>query len=270
MAQEVAEAQGEGRAVHVIHLGDVYYSGDPGEYARRVLAEGLWPVSAEQAEAGVTSWSLNGNHDMYFGGWGYFDTLLAEPRFANQRSPDGAPTSFFRIRTPSWDLVGLDTAWDTDVLSKGAKGVLADPQADVLRGWAAESDRRLMLLSHHQLVSAYDLDDLGSVLPAKLDPLLSSRRISAWLWGHEHRCMGFAESHGIPYVRCIGHGGIPVPAADPARPIPPPGTWLETGSFEENDSRWNNFGFAVLDFDGPRVSVRYRDDEGTQTRLEQI
>lgn len=78
----------------------------------------------------------------------------------------------------------------SEVLSLGQKGVLAEPQATVLGGWAADSDRKLMLLSHHQLVSSYDLGDLGTVLPHKLAPLLDSKRITAWLWGHEHRRMG--------------------------------------------------------------------------------
>lgn len=270
MAQEVADAIDHGRAVHVVHLGDVYYSGDKVEYKRRVLAEGMWPVTVQQARAGVTSWSLNGNHDMYGGGWGYFDTLLKEERFRNQSSPDGHPTSFFRIRTPSWDLAGLDTSWDPEVLSLGQKGVLADPQAELLAGWAAQSDRKLMLLSHHQLVSSYDLADLGTVLPNKLKALIDGDRISAWLWGHEHRCMGFKDVPGVPYARCIGHGGIPVPAPDPSKPLAAPGLWQEQGSFEQNDTRWSTFGFAVLDFDGPRATVRYRDDRGVQTRVEQI
>jgi hypothetical protein len=270
MAEEIAEGLSQNRPVHVIHLGDVYYSGDAVEIERRVLAEGMWPVTAEQARGGVTSWSLNGNHDMYCGGWGYFDTLLREERFANQQSPDGEPTSFFRIKTPSWDLVGLDTSWDPEVLSLGQRGVLADPQATVVGGWASESDRKLMLLSHHQLVSAYDLKDLGTALPTKLAPVLDDGRVSAWLWGHEHRCMGFEAAHGIPFLRCIGHGGIPVPARDPAAALPAPGVWQEGGSFEENGAAWSSFGFAVLDFDGPRVVIRYRDDQGTQTRSEQI
>jgi hypothetical protein len=270
MGQEVQEAIAAGQAVHVVHLGDVYYSGDPVEYKRRVLADGMWPVTAEMARGGVTSWSLNGNHDMYSGGWGFFDTLLAEERFAKQRSPDGKPTSWFRIKTPSWDLAGLDTSWDPEVLSLGQKGVLADPQAEVLQRWAGESDRRLMLLSHHQLVSSYDLGDLGSVLPHKLEPLFTSKRIAAWLWGHEHRCMAFSASHGVPFQRCIGHGGIPVPARDENTPIPAPGVWQDSGSFEENDARWNTFGFAVLDFDGPRVQIRYLDDAGKLKRTESI
>jgi hypothetical protein len=273
MAEEIVDAIAHERPVHVIHLGDVYYSGDPVEVERRVLAEGMWPVTLDQARAGVASWALNGNHDMYGGGWGYFDTLLRDERFANQRAPNGEPTSFFRIKTPSWDLVGLDTSWDPEVLSAGKAGVLADPQAAVLSGWAAESERKLMLLSHHQFVSSYDLGDIGTVLPHKLGPLLEQNRIAAWLWGHEHRCMGFKQARGIdgvPFMRCIGHGGIPIPASDAGVAIPEPGLWKEYGSFEENDANWNRFGFAVLDFDGPRVQVRYRDDEGAQTREEAI
>jgi hypothetical protein len=273
MTAEIADAQKQGVPVHVIHLGDVYYSGDPVEVQRRVLAEGMWPVSAAQAAQGVTSWSLNGNHDMYCGGWGYYDSLLADERFAAQHSPDGKPTSFFRIKTPAWDLVGLDTSWDTDLLTEGQSGVLADPQATVVEGWAAEAERegrKLMLLSHHQLVSAFDTDDIGTVLPAKLAPLLEGGQIAAWLWGHEHRCMGFEPVHGIPFVRCIGHGGIPVMVGDATAPIPSPGLWQETGSFEENGSSWHKFGFAVLEFDGADVQITYHDDDGSEPRTEPI
>jgi hypothetical protein len=269
MGEEVADALAHGREAHVVHLGDVYYSGDPVEYERRVLAPGCWPVTPEQARAGVTSWALNGNHDMYSGGFGFFGTMLRDDeRFARQRSPDGKGTSFFRLKTNHWDIAGLDTSWDPDVLSLGQKGVLQDPQASILQRWAAESDRRLMLLTHHQLVSAYDAGDLGAVLPAKLAPLLQARRIGAWLWGHEHRCMGFADTHGVPLMRCIGHGGVPIPASDRTRSLPAPGIWEETGTFDEHDGSWHRFGFAVLDFAGARVDVRYRDDGGTQTRAE--
>jgi len=272
MAEEVADALSNGREAHVIHLGDVYYSGDPVEYRHRVLAPGCWPVTAEQAAAGVTSWALNGNHDMYSGGYGFFDTQLRDDeRFRAQRSPDGQGTSFFRLKNNHWDIAGLDTSWNKDVLSLGQTGVLEDPQAEWVKRWAGESDRRFMLMSHHQLISAYDKGDLGAVLRSKLGPLLQSGRIDAWLWGHEHRCMAFEAAAAQPRImRCIGHGGVPIPASAKAENPPPPGQWEEGGTFDEHDGVWHRFGFAVLDFVGPVIDIRYRDDSGTQTRIERI
>jgi Calcineurin-like phosphoesterase len=271
MADEVAEAIAAGREAHVIHLGDVYYSGMPGEVRRNVLAEGLWPVSAEQAAGGVTSWSLNGNHDMYGGGFGYFDVLLADRRFACQRSADGQATSFFRIIAPSWDIVALDTSWDPDPMSQGHIGMLEDPQAQFVARVAGESDRKLMLMSHHQLISVYDPEDLGPTLAQKLDPVLNTGRVTAWIWGHEHRCMGFAADHQIEFPRCIGNGGVPVLMEHgPDDSIPAPGLWEERGYLEDRGDHWARFGFAIFDFDGARIEVRYRDDQGTETRREEI
>jgi hypothetical protein len=209
MAEEVADALAHGREAHVIHLGDVSYSGLPSEIRQHVLA--CWPVTPEQARAGVTSWSLNGNHDMYSGGFGYFETLLGDPRFAYQHFRPTARRPALPARRAIVDFVGLDTSWDTDVMSKGASGVLEDPQAGFVAEIARETPgRKLVLLSHHQLMSAYERDDLGPVLPAKLGPVLDSGRVAAWWWGHEHRCMGFEAAHGVRFPRCPGHGGVPV------------------------------------------------------------
>jgi 3',5'-cyclic AMP phosphodiesterase CpdA len=261
MAEEVADALAAGRTAHVIHLGDVYYSGDPGEYDSRFLADGLWPVTAEQAEAGVTSWSLNGNHDMYSGGWGYFDHLLAEPRFQAQRSPDGRGTSYFRISSPTWDFVGLDTAWDPDPLAMGHVGVLEDPQAAFVAEVAAEG-RGLVLLSHHQLASVFDPHDLGKVIPGKLSSVLNRDRVAAWFWGHEHRLMGFDPVAGVKLPRCAGHGGVPVLAHAKDAPIPPPGSWEARDVLEDKGRRWARFGFVVLDLQGDQIEVRYRNELG--------
>jgi Calcineurin-like phosphoesterase len=278
MAEEVADARAHGREVHVIHLGDVYYSGTDEEYKRNVLAAGLWPVSVEQAREGVTSWALNGNHDMYGGGFGYFDTMLADERFAGQHSPDGKPTSFFRLVSPSWDLLALDTSWDPDVLALGAVGVLEDPQASFVASVAHESERKLMLLSHHQLLSAYDTEceHVGKTLAAKLASTLDSGRVTAWLWGHEHRCMGFHAAGVDPagtvkFPRCIGHGGVPVLMDHtPDQPIPAPGEWEERAFLQSRGEHWARFGFAVLDFAADRIEVRYRNELGTTTRTEQF
>ena len=268
MAEEVSGALAEGREAHVIHLGDVYYSGLEREVNHHVLAPGMWPVTSAQTGEGVTSWSLNGNHDMYGGGYGYFKTLLGDERFAKQTA-DGKPTSYFRLRSPSWDIVGLDTAWDPDVLSLGMVGVLEDPQAAYVERVAGESERKLMLLSHHQLVSVYDTEDLGPTLPAKLAPVLKDGRVSAWLWGHEHRLMGFQAAGGVKTPRCIGHGGVPVLMTHtPEESIPTPGLWQETAFSKYHGDHWGRMGFAVLDFAGPQIEVRYRDEQGTTSRTE--
>jgi hypothetical protein len=264
MAQEVADALANGREAHVVHLGDIYYSGLPSEIERRVLP--YWPVTAEQGQGGVTSWSLNGNHDMYSGGYGYFETLLADPRFSAQHSADGKPTSFFGLTAPSWELVGLDTSWSSAVLTEGAVAVLEQPQAQFVASVAQESDRKLVLLSHHQLVSTYDPEDIGPALGADLAPVLGDGRVTAWFWGHEHRCMGFEATGGVKFPRCIGHGGVPVlqnyTAGDPVKA---PGKWVAPGYTESGGDRWARFGFAVLDLGPDQINVRYRNDDGTET-----
>ena len=261
MRGKIDEAKQEGREVHVIHLGDVYYSGDPVEYQRHVLAPDRWPVLP--GEQGVHSWALMGNHDMYSGGYGFYDTLLADPRFKPQ-SGNGSGTSFFRLSSQAWDVAGLDTSWDPNVLSLGQRGVLEDPQADVLDGWANDG-RKLLVLTHHQLVSAYDLGDLGTVLPYKLQSLLKAGRIDAWIWGHEHRNMGFgAVPDAPPVITCLGNGGVPMPESHMKDPPPPPGTWQSKETFTDDDGTWIRFGYAVLDFDGATVSASYYDDTDPQ------
>ena len=261
MQERVREAVAGGRQVHVVHLGDVYYSGLETEDQRRFLD--LWPVTQAQAEAGVTSWSLNGNHDMYSGGFGYFGTLLGDPRFSRQRSSDGKPTSFFRLRSPSWDFVGIDTSWDTDVTSAGQVGVLQDPQGRYVADVAAQSSRKLVLFSHHQLVSVYDRADVGSTLPAKLAPVLTGNRVTAWWWGHEHRAITYEAAAGVRYPRCLGNGGVPV-LPDPAPPAgsKPAITWHSTRSVREDGQDRTRFGFAVLDLHPDRIEVAYVDDDG--------
>ena len=217
------------------------------------------------------SWSLNGNHDMYSGGWAYFDHLLAEPRFSTQRSPDGKGDELL----PAVDTVVGDRRPRHGVGSgpagHGPPGRARGPAGAtyVTQVAAGLGAKKLLLLSHHQLVSVYSPGDLGKVLPRKLATVLADEQVTAWYWGHEHRCMAFEAAGGVRYPRCLGHGGVPVLAHRRTRRSRRPACGRSVPT-SPGAKHWARFGFAVLDFDGPQISVRYRNELGVDTHPETI
>ncbi len=173
----------------VIHLGDVYYAGTPREVTERFL--NLWP-----SIPGASSWALNSNHEMFSGGAGYFDTTLRDPRFALQRG-----SSCFAWENDHFVFLGLDTGYHDHDLGPEQGGWIR-------RCAAAAHDRKLVLFSHHQPFSAFDRQ--GTKLVEALRDLLEERRVVAWYWGHEHRCVFFGKhARWSTWGRCVGHGGYP-------------------------------------------------------------
>jgi hypothetical protein len=256
MREHISGAIDQGLQCHVIHLGDVYYSGFDYEYRERFLP--YWPVR-ETESSRVGSWCLNGNHDMYSGGYGYFDYLLADPRFARQNR-----SSFFRLANSHWQFLGLDTAWDENGLK--------DPQASWIREQVASSQWKTVIMTHHQLFSVReDGPDIGKVLRHKLGDVLSEGKIDVALWGHEHRFMTYEPYMGVKFPRLIGHGGVPAWADKAKSPLPFPGQFQSIksqggGLFE----RFANMGFAVLDFDGPTSDVSYYSEDGSLDYSERL
>lgn len=255
MRRAIESAREDGVEPYVIHLGDVYYSGWKREYKKRFLA--YWPVELAEAEE-IPSWSTNANHDMYSGGHAYFGTLLADPRFAQHHG-----SSCFALGNRHWQLLGIDTGWqDAD---------LADPQPQWVEeraAKAAEAGTRIMLLSHHQPWSVEEKEN-GEETDKTLDVArriavpLEKGQIDAWFWGHEHRCQVFSERDGVRWGRLLGHGGVPVwqwrSADDPLRPTV---VYEHRARFRSGIEWWARFGFAILDFDGPRIDVQYVDELG--------
>jgi Calcineurin-like phosphoesterase len=116
---------------YVIHLGDVYYTGFEDEIERNLVAD--WP----SPEGGAVNRALNGNHEMYSGGSGYFRKAL--PWL-------GQSSSVFALANENWLVVGLDSAY--------VEWTLADGQAEWLFGLLANAgSRRLVVMTHHQLFS---------------------------------------------------------------------------------------------------------------------
>ncbi len=195
---------------HVIHLGDVYYCGEPDEYKRRFLP--YWPASKTP---NTRSWNLNGNHDMYSGGHGYFGLISGNDdsgdpaaAFAHQNG-----TSFFRIFNDHWQIIGLDSAYEDNDLY--------DRQLQKLNEWlglvpgdrhavpAGSAPRKTILLTHHQLGSARAQGDVSEGIRQKTAAAREAGLVHAWFWGHEHRAFVYEPYLGVKCPVCIGNGGVP-------------------------------------------------------------
>jgi hypothetical protein len=125
-------------------------------------------------------------------------------------------------------------------------------------------DRSTILLSHHQLFSAYDQigivrrgESLNDELWMTFRKYMSGRhgsssRVRAWFWGHEHDYMTFDRDYKeLNLGVCIGHGGIPVRVADHPKPLPAPYGGLSQLSQHElgADETHYRHGFSLLDLD---------------------
>jgi hypothetical protein len=238
---------------HVIHLGDVYYSGWEFEYRKRFLD--YWPVDLAEAKT-IGSFNLNGNHDMFSGGHAYYEFCLKDPRFQEWQGT----SSLFHLANERWQIFGLDTSWEDAALK-------ADQVKWVLG--AAAKGKKTILLSHHQYVSAYE--KASAKVVKRSGDLLKTLDVAAWLWGHEHRLMAYKGVPGVRFPRCIGHSGVPVyQGHGVGDPVPVPGTWEYRDAIGLGLEYWAKFGFATLDFDGDAIGVRYLDEDGKVVRTETI
>jgi hypothetical protein len=254
MAARLSDPESQGRELHVIHLGDTYYAGRSFEYRDRLIP--YWPVDYSQASE-IGSWCLNANHDMFTGGRGYFEFLDQDKRFSRQKG-----CSYFALENEHWLIAGLDTAWESEGM-RGDTGGLQAPQFDwLLELLASRRKKRLMLLSHHQLFSHYELD--SPLLMQRLEPILNARPpIDAWFWGHEHRCAVYKPTPSIDYPSLIGHGGVPVFADSMSKPDE---VWYEYKAKRPGGivKKHTMMGFAVVDLDDDRAVVHYVNEEGIE------
>jgi hypothetical protein len=255
MRSSLEQALGEGRRCHVIHLGDVYYTGQPDEYKKRFLDP--WPVRSHDSAEKTSSWCLNGNHDMYSGGYGYFDTVLGDSRFARQ-----SDSSFFCLENSNWQILGLDSAYDD--------GDLHGSQAAwVQQMRSAQPNKAGILLTHHQPFSSFESP--YEKLVDRLRPTLSGGLIRAWFWGHEHRCAAYDPHPPVAYPRLVGHGGVPVWA--PKSPKPAGVSYLY-GTAEDDylyrfgGEKFLRLGFVELTFEMKSIAVRYVNELGMEANKE--
>jgi Calcineurin-like phosphoesterase len=237
-AQSVAKQMAKLSPNHVIHLGDVYYSGTPKEVQERFLK--YWPKPKDPG----TSFALNSNHEMYSGGYGYFDYTLKQFK---------QPASYFSLANDNWRFIGLDTGYDDHDLH--------DPQTDWLRGQFAGNGPKTIFMSHHQLFSAYEKSDT-SKLSAKVQPFLS--KVYGWIWGHEHLAVIYEKYQGIKAI-CLGNGCFPynLPKGKPSIPV----KWMDDHPSTDKDYSGGHT-FALLKIKGPRIDLDFIDENGETRHTE--
>ena len=249
-----------------MHLGDIYYSGTEQEVDERFLK--VWPD-----DAATMNRALNGNHEMYSGGFGYFKQVL--PKF-------GQDGSYFAVQNDDWLLVGLDTAYVDHDMDNAQVGwlTLLVKQAQA---------RKVVLFSHQQPFSR--LGSQGPKLQQALNHLLTAGRIRAWYWGHEHDCIVYDEHPDWSLLgRCLGNGGIPQAPKDEVRNAPadaghPAAAGTSWRRLEKKDNvpgcivldgpnaamkkdsdrkRFVPHGFMTLELNGPSLTERVFLSDGTE------
>jgi hypothetical protein len=221
VAQQVADSMVRNNPELTIHLGDIYYVGTAPEVEQNCLGTDtpnyqgvLWRKGSKG------SFALNGNHEMYSGGNGYFDNFIPHlgiPTSRDQRQLQ----SYFCLETARWRILAIDTGYNADTLSGDChlEQILLNWLKDVID--PVHNRKPTVVLSHHQWFSGFGNGDYPE--PAtQIAPFFQNQEI-VWLWGHEHRLAIYykykdPQSHLAAYGRCIGHGGMPIEMPDAKYP----------------------------------------------------
>jgi predicted phosphodiesterase len=256
----------------LLHLGDIYYSGTPNECAANFT--GL--VRDVFAKSRIPVFTLAGNHDMYSGGIGYYDLV-------GKLNPGGQAqnASFFCLRTAdnAWQILAMDTGLhDYSPLSvTDALTYVEDEEQDWLEQRIREFGGRTILVSHHQMFSAFSqigkpAEDGASLaynpnLLGLFRKLQAAGDIAAWFWGHEHNLCIYQPFLGLDRGRCIGHGAIPIfeeeKPYDVLKTLSKAPKLVDSTELEILDGAYEH-GFAIVTLgrDGSKTKTEYFADRG--------
>jgi Calcineurin-like phosphoesterase len=259
-AKSIAKVQFE----ILLHLGDVYYAGMAAEEKSRFLK--YWPTMNA-----ARSYALNSNHEMYTGGHGYMEVLLGDDRFKKWQT-----SNYFALQNDNFLLVGLDTAYE--------EHSLIAPEVTWLNHLIQNAGgKKVVLFSHHQPFSIFDSDNAaGEGLLSLVASLLAQKKLFAWYWGHEHRCIIYDKHPNFAlYGRCLGHGGFPqFRSQNPgiSDPCPAKSTLIKlTGHggpdalfldgpnsyIKGQETDYTPNGYLTLSFAGAKIHERVCDPDGT-------
>ena len=233
-AETVAKNMKTSSPHYTLHLGDVYYMGEADEVEENCLGKprqnytGVdWPTGS------LGSFALMGNHEMYSGGQGYFQTFLTMLGLLspNKSVKDPQSASFFCLDTGHWLVLGLDTGYHSGGMPAltAVPGLNAIPFLNVnarfdekMMTWLHKTmgavqtnptKKPVLILTHHQPMSSFEHAFSKPAKQLAQSGLFRGQEL-VWLYGHEHRLTIYARQVVgdtlTAYPRCIGHGGMPV------------------------------------------------------------
>lgn len=212
-----------------IHLGDVYYVGSPDHINANCL--GIPPAGVQKGvkwpHGKLGSWSVQGNHEAYDRGFGFFDvwapTLgIRDPVSGNLT---GQNTDYLSLENKYWRVIHLDTGYNTysfipppfsgDNRNNTQPAPVIEWLKNVVNISNPNDNRGIIILSHHQTQSAFE--EAYAATPDQLADLLPKNKSVVWLFGHEHRVSWYdPQPHVAPsgnsfthFSRCIGNSGYP-------------------------------------------------------------
>ena len=108
------------------------------------------------------SFALNGNHEMYARGVGYFTEILPAMGPMFDGKAQGQPASFFCLKNDDWCVLGLDTGYNSVGLPLleyvwHPDAALPDAIVQWLQAIASQIvTQAVIILTHHQVLSVYD------------------------------------------------------------------------------------------------------------------
>lgn len=192
---------------YIIHLGDTYYSGtgpnrSPEDEETDNLVDML-KFYPELAKSG-NCFTLNSNHEMYGGAYGYYQSALSDSLFSGQNG-----CSYFALEFGDWIIAGIDSAYfDPSVLyMQGGLGTKSEnPQYQFLEEIKA-AGKKVIVMSHHTGIST-DGKNASKYLWKDVASVISP---DYWYWGHIHLGAFYSANaySGDMKTRCIGHSSMP-------------------------------------------------------------
>ena len=270
---------------YTIHLGDIYYVGASDYIAENCCderqANGYDPVYWPHGS--IRTFAMNGNHEAYARNSDFFNWLQSDLQ---------QPATCFFLYNANWCILGLDTGYNSEGipflgwLGEKYNIPLIKPRCDLPVAsidWLKQTvlplisaNQSVILLTHHQYISSFDQEYDNAAEQLSELPELSKREV-LWFWGHEHRLAGYGlcgDAGMKAQGRCIGHGGMPVELGPPnsSRPL----LFCDRRYYDPNTqtivpdpTEYGVNGYARLIFNGPNLTVEYRDIKDSPMVTEQ-